>query len=84
MKIVIGDNAKKALTALLEHGNTGKHHDDYGEPYVAGYFPDTYHASDEECFIAFDNTAGSCFVECFETEAKAIAWCEGKIEAEGL
>ena len=83
MEILTGDKAKKALTALLEHGNTGKHHDDYGEPYVAGYYPDKYNTGDD-CFTVFDNTAGSCFVEVVDTEVEAIEWCKGEIEAEGI
>lgn len=83
-KILTGDEAKKTCNKILKHGNIGKRHDDYGEPYVAGYFEDVITGTGEKVFTCFDNTEKSMFVETFGTIAKAKAWCQGRIEAEGI
>lgn len=80
--MLIGEEAKKTVNKLLKHGNIGKHHDDYGKPYVAGYFHDKYNTG-EACVTAFDNTDGSCFVEAFDTVAEALMWCKGEFEIGG-
>jgi len=82
--MLTGKEAEDVCRSIISGGNAVgyKGRTEYPEPFVCGYFP-------EDCgfrpgYTTFDNTTGDCWVEWFKTEAEAIAWCEGKIEAPGL
>lgn len=68
MKILTGQEAKDTLEELL------KFHTPFPEPYVAGYFKESY----IDVYTAFDNTTGDCWTESFKSEAEARSWAEGE------
>lgn len=74
--ILVGKEAKEVCDKiLLDNGlpNNGK----YKGPKVCGYFVE----GDDDIIVAFDNTNSDMWVEEFEKESDAIAWCNGDDES---
>jgi hypothetical protein len=83
MQILTGDNAERVCGEIIDGAIIGAGESMYPPPYCKGFYKDK-RSDGVEVWVAFDNSTADCWVEEFGTPAKALDWCEGKIEAEGI
>ena len=82
MKILTGEDARKAVAAILEGGECDGKSLHY--PVLVGsvgYFLDKS-GFGQDLYSAFDNSTGDCWCEDFTTKKGAELWCQGKYSAD--